>query len=177
LAAAAATAAAAAAATAAAAAAATAAVAAAAAAAAAVAIDTCAGDVNIFLNDPDDRSTAEVEVMVAEPSSRRRGLAHEALSLFMAFAVCHLGVTRFCAKVGEANGASLSLFEHKLGFVEVGRSAAFKEVVLELPVQGAVRELLTAAGERLQLGVYDAGGDGDGGAAAGTTAAAEQRLT
>jgi hypothetical protein len=31
-----------------------------------------AGDVNLFFNDPDERTTAEIEVMVAEQLSRRK---------------------------------------------------------------------------------------------------------
>lgn len=51
---------------------------------------TPSGDVNIFLNDHEEPHTAEIEIMVAEPRSRRRGLAHEALGLFMAYAAAHL---------------------------------------------------------------------------------------
>lgn len=48
-----------------------------------------AGDVNMFLNDPDgDLSIAEVEIMVAEPSCRRRGLGREAVVLMMAYGRC-----------------------------------------------------------------------------------------
>jgi hypothetical protein len=114
-----------------------------------------AGDVNFFFNDHEDRSTAEIEIMIAEPSSRRKGIASEALQLFMAYGVSALGVTRFRAKIGEGNASSLQLFA-KLGYSEVSRSAVFKEVTLELPVEGEVRERLTAAAQQLHLGVYDA---------------------
>lgn len=46
-----------------------------------------AGDVNFFLNDADDASIAELEVMIAEERSRGAGLAYEALTLLMAWAV------------------------------------------------------------------------------------------
>ena len=49
-----------------------------------------AGDVNLFLNDPEDRHSAEIEVMIAEPLSRGKGLAYEALVLLMLYAVTHL---------------------------------------------------------------------------------------
>lgn len=45
-----------------------------------------AGDVNLFLNDPDDDlSVAEIEVMVAEAGSRRKGLGREAVRMMMAY--------------------------------------------------------------------------------------------
>ena len=49
-----------------------------------------AGDVNLYWNDHDDPNTAEIEVMVAEKQSRRKGLAREALLLFMTYAIAHL---------------------------------------------------------------------------------------
>ena len=55
--------------------------------------------------------------MIAEPRSRRRGLAQEALRLMMAYAAESLGCRRFVAKIGQANVASLGLFR-KLGFRE-----------------------------------------------------------
>jgi RimJ/RimL family protein N-acetyltransferase len=113
-----------------------------------------AGDVNFFLNDPDDSSVAEIEIMVAEASSRRKGLASEALRLFMAYGMKHLGLTKFRAKIGEANAASLALFS-KLGYQEVSRSSVFKEVTLELPVEGAVQQELLQLAEAVQLEAYD----------------------
>ena len=45
-----------------------------------------AGDVNLFLNDPDnDLSIAEIEVMIAEPACRRRGLGKEAIIMMMCY--------------------------------------------------------------------------------------------
>lgn len=48
------------------------------------------GDVNLFLNDADEPTQAEIEIMIAEKGSRRKGLAQEAVTLFMAYAVKHL---------------------------------------------------------------------------------------
>ncbi|KAK9679262.1 hypothetical protein K7432_016346, partial [Basidiobolus ranarum] len=41
------------------------------------------GDINFFLNDIDDPTFAEIEIMIAEPDYRRRGLGSEALKLMM----------------------------------------------------------------------------------------------
>jgi Acetyltransferase (GNAT) domain len=93
-----------------------------------------------------------LQVMIADQASRRHGLAATALQMLMAYAAqdlvsqpcscgcdatclgscitklhVHLqGVTRFCAKVGEDNSASLALFQQRLGFVEVSRSTVFQ---------------------------------------------------
>lgn len=105
------------------------------------------------------------QVMVAEAASRRRGLAREALTLLMAYAISALNITRFVAKIGEANLASVALFRG-LGYVEVGRSEVFKEVTLEMDAhkqqvaQAGPGTALIEAAQRLRLGVYDEG-DGD----------------
>ena len=52
---------------------------------------------------------------------RRKGLALEALQLFMAYLHQELGVTKFVAKIGADNGPSLALFEQRLGFTESRR--------------------------------------------------------
>jgi RimJ/RimL family protein N-acetyltransferase len=88
------------------------------------------GDVNLFWNDHDDPNCAEIEIMVARKSSQRKGLASEALSLFMAYAAQHLSVSCFRAKILETNIPSQQLF-CKLGFKEVSRSEIFKEIVYE----------------------------------------------
>lgn len=121
-----------------------------------------AGDVNIFLNDHDEPLTAEIEIMVAEPRSRRKGLAEEALTLFMAYASSQLGITKFRAKIGEANGPSLRLMA-KLGFAEVSRSSIFKEITLELPVEGEVAERLASSAGQLRTAAYDEAEGGEEG--------------
>lgn len=113
-----------------------------------------AGDVNLYLNDPEDRSVGEIEVMIAEPGSRRKGLAGEALDLFMAYAFGTLGVTQFVAKIREANTPSMALFE-KLGYVEIRRVAVFGEVHYALEVKGAVKDRLVKRFGQLQWVNYD----------------------
>ena len=43
------------------------------------------GDVNLFLNEQDDRCSAEIEIMIAERTARRHGLAMEALCTFLRY--------------------------------------------------------------------------------------------
>lgn len=44
------------------------------------------GDVNLFFNDPDnDKSFAEIEIMIAEEKFRRCGYGIEAIKIMMAY--------------------------------------------------------------------------------------------
>jgi len=113
-----------------------------------------AGDVNLFVlaadeesaderadNDIDLKHTAravevEIEVMIAERGSRRKGLAQEALSLMMAFFLERGGVrvSAFVAKILQSNKASIKLFS-SLGFTEFRRIEAFEEVHMQFDVK------------------------------------------
>lgn len=100
------------------------------------------GDVNCFLNDrgtidtEPDKTIAEIEIMIAEPSAKRKGLATEALQLMMLYCRQHLGIRRFYAKIGEENKASLALFKSdNLGYTQCNYAKAFQEFELELLVQ------------------------------------------
>ncbi|XP_010488723.1 PREDICTED: N-acetyltransferase 9-like protein [Camelina sativa] len=96
-------------------------------------IEAMTGDVNIYMNDVDDRKVAEVEIMIAEPRSRGKGLGKESVLMMMAYGVKNLEIHKFTAKIGDSNTASLSLFR-KLGFEESSYSSIFKEVTLEYTV-------------------------------------------
>jgi RimJ/RimL family protein N-acetyltransferase len=87
-----------------------------------------AGDVNLFLNEPEELSTAEIEIMIAESHSRGKGLGKEAVNLMMVFGCQQLGITKFVAKIGESNEASLHLFR-SLGFQDVSHSPIFQQVL------------------------------------------------
>jgi RimJ/RimL family protein N-acetyltransferase len=56
-------------------------------------IDAMAGDINLFLNDPNDHQVAEIEIMIAEPSSRRKGIGEEALMMMMQYGIYFISVT------------------------------------------------------------------------------------
>ncbi len=66
------------------------------------------------------------------------------------------GVTKFRAKIGEANAASLALFQERLGFVEVSRSSIFQEVTLELRVDSAAADGMWADRREWRRSQYDA---------------------
>jgi len=98
-------------------------------------IASMVGDTNLFLTtSSDDSDVAEVEVMIAEPNHRGRGLGKEALLLMMAYGLKTLGRHTFVAKIKTKNDVSRQLFE-KLGFDEVDRLKIFDEVVYKKSLQ------------------------------------------
>jgi len=93
----------------------------------------------------DDDFEAEVEIMIAEPAYRRRGLAQEALQLMLSYATgtprlfrvdtdcrstpspLHIPAAYLVTRITESNEPSIRLFE-KLGFKITKRVAVFEEV-------------------------------------------------
>ncbi|XP_029933509.1 alpha/beta-tubulin-N-acetyltransferase 9 isoform X2 [Myripristis murdjan] len=101
------------------------------------------GDVNIFLTDPSDPSLAELEIMIAEPSYRGRGIGKEVTCMMMSYAVTKLGIQKFEAKIGLDNQVSIAMFK-KLHFHKLSMCKVFKEVTLGLTVDDSVRTKLLA---------------------------------
>lgn len=99
------------------------------------------GDTNLFLTDCEDRGLAEAEIMIAEPALRGARRGWEAMLLMLRYGAEYLGVTRYQAKIGEANTPSINMFT-KMHFSEVGRSDAFQEVTLEVAVDEGWRAWL-----------------------------------
>ena len=93
---------------------------------------------------------AEIMVMIADPAFRRRGLAAEAVRAMMAFAHRARGVTRFVAKISDANEASLRLFA-RLGFRLARAMPHFAEQHLALDLSPAAAEALCAGVEDMAL--------------------------
>jgi len=95
--------------------------------------------VNIFINEPEEvnsriRNAGELNVMIAEKESRKKGLATEALILAMDYAI-HIGKTNaFVAKINDINEPSKQLFE-KLGFILTEDVNYFKQVTYELEIE------------------------------------------
>ena len=124
------------------------------------ALTAMVGDVNLFfhayLQDSDDAgegegqsegaaavaaanayAVAEVEVMIGEPSARRKGLATQAMRTMIDYSATDLGTRKFVAKIKMNNPASEAMFATKLGFVEVDRDEGFQEVELHLILDDA----------------------------------------
>lgn len=84
----------------------------------------------------------ELEIMIAEPSARRKGYASTAIRCMVAQAK-EIGVERLFVKVGDGNDASRDLFENKLGFNVVRFVEVFKEVRKEGALRGMETHTLT----------------------------------
>ncbi|PCH33013.1 acyl-CoA N-acyltransferase [Wolfiporia cocos MD-104 SS10] len=115
------------------------------------------GDVNLFLkgSKEDDDFEAEVEIMIAEPAYRRRGLARAALQLMLSFATSPdlpkplpVPKDKLVVRIGEKNTPSVRLFE-KLGFELTKRVEIFEEV--EMRYRGQSQNLFWREGTRRQL--------------------------
>lgn len=95
------------------------------------------GDVNLFITENEDRAevwNGEVEIMIAEESARGKGVATEAIRLFMYYVCEHLPrVQLFFVKIGDSNVSSLKLFE-KLNFTFHKHVEIFSETELRLSV-------------------------------------------
>ncbi|KAA1476303.1 hypothetical protein DENSPDRAFT_843215, partial [Dentipellis sp. KUC8613] len=132
------------------------------------------GDVNLFLKGApaDDDFEAELEVMIAEPAYRRRGLAHRALSLLLAFVTAPPSLPpssaasssspppnsttpspfpipphALVARIGASNAPSIALFR-ALGFEVVRTVEVFQEV-----------EMRVRAGDEEEVGERWKGGE------------------
>ena len=111
------------------------------------------GDVNAFLSpmETDDEASlesnaallqtdqppliAELEVMIADPSQRRGGLAKESLLLFLHWLLRHIpSIGVLMVKITDDNEPSRRLFE-SLGFTTHKHMAVFEQTELRTPVK------------------------------------------
>jgi RimJ/RimL family protein N-acetyltransferase len=93
--------------------------------------DRPCGDVNCFIQE----DTGELNVMIAEPESRRKGIAKIAVGKIMEMVrQAYPEVKTFVAKIQENNAPSRAMFE-KLGFTMVRHVQVFQEVHYERSVE------------------------------------------
>lgn len=110
-------------------------------------IESLIGDTNLFLLDVDDddeatdedqeqskppkkRTTAEAEIMIAEPTAQRKHFGWESMLLMLAYGQRVIGCTQFVAKIGFTNERSLQMFS-KMQFSETSRSEVFEEITFQ----------------------------------------------
>ena len=97
-------------------------------------IDRMIGDINLFfIFSPD---IAEINMMVAENKFRRGGLGSEMLNLIMSYAVDHLNISKFSAKISNSNQPSINFFQ-KNNFILESVSEVFQETNFELLAKNA----------------------------------------
>ena len=119
-------------------------------------VSSMVGDVNLYFNDHDDPHAAEIEIMIADVSARRKGLARESLLLMMSYAMKTFETKTFVAKIGFANEKSRGLFT-QLGFAKRSASEVFRETTFvcapgeDARVARAIEEVWNAA----RRGTYD----------------------
>ena len=89
------------------------------------------GDVNLFLNNPDDKSEAELEVMIAESNARRKGFGKEAVKMMMYYGVKFISIKTYIVKIGDDNKESINMFVN-LGFQVQSHSEVFHETTYYL---------------------------------------------
>ncbi|KAL9658777.1 hypothetical protein ABK040_005931 [Willaertia magna] len=104
-------------------------------------IEGMCGDVNLFLREDEEEENnnnnskplkiAEIEVMIAEESSRRKGIGKEAVELMMQYGKQILGISLFEAKILETNLPSIDLFENKLNYKRIRYQKVFQEYVFQ----------------------------------------------
>lgn len=85
------------------------------------------GDINIFIQD----SIGEINIMIAEKSFRRKGIASEVLAFIINFSKTQLHLLQLIAKINSNNTSSIKLFQ-KFNFSESARIEDFDEVHLAL---------------------------------------------
>jgi RimJ/RimL family protein N-acetyltransferase len=79
------------------------------------------------------RLQAEIDIMVAVPTSRGKGIGREAVVLTMQYARENIpGLRRFFCKINADNVASRTLFEQKLGFRQCDYAECFQQYEYEL---------------------------------------------
>lgn len=98
-----------------------------------------AGDINLFITqniytDNNNEQMAELNIMIAEEKSRRKGLAQETLELIIKWAQEKLEIKTFVAKIQHDNIGSIKLFK-KIGFVEREYVESFKEYTFTLTLK------------------------------------------
>lgn len=123
--------------------------------------DHMCGDVNAFFSeihpdyDENDEAgeieatslSAELEVMIADPKYRRRGIAREAIQMLMHYILSNIqDVAEFVVKVGDTNEPSLRLFK-ELGFAVRKELKVFEQIELWMPLDDARKSVSQSIGD------------------------------
>lgn len=113
-------------------------------------IKAMVGDCNIFFHaheSDEELRCAELDIMIAESSTRRSGVGSQATCMMMLYGYNFLGVKRFYAKINVKNEASQQMFI-KLGFNESNFVECFQEYEYEyfMTSKAAIKNIENIAG-------------------------------
>mmetsp|Transcript_14038 Transcript_14038/g.14134 ORF Transcript_14038/g.14134 Transcript_14038/m.14134 type:complete len:192 (-) Transcript_14038:90-665(-) len=112
------------------------------------------GDINLFMNDFDDPSRAELSVMIANQRDRHQGHAYEAIELIINYAVVELNIGSFYCKIQKENIACISLFQ-RLGFYYVSDNEVFREVEYGYMIDAEREREIREREKYIERGRYD----------------------
>lgn len=84
----------------------------------------------VALEDINDHEpcVAEIEIMIAEQSARRKGYGSVAIKLITQYAIEWLSITRFIAKINDDNAPSIAMFTNSLHYTLFAKVECFEEL-------------------------------------------------
>lgn len=106
-------------------------------------VDALIGDTNLFISEVDDERVAEVEIMIAEAVSQRKGFGFESCLIILKYGIDEIKINSFKAIVSEKNIKSIAMF-NKMSFEEYSRTKVFQEITFMRPVTDDWRNWLNA---------------------------------
>ena len=95
------------------------------------------------------RIQAEIDIMIAVPSARGKGMGKEATVAMALYALQELNVQRIFCKINQDNTASIELFK-SIGFVQCDYAECFRQIEMELKLSKSemINVLLRLAEDR-----------------------------
>ncbi|XP_017753350.1 PREDICTED: uncharacterized protein LOC108545974 [Eufriesea mexicana] len=99
-------------------------------------IEAMIGDTNLFFNDLNQPNTAEVGIMIANITYRRKKRGWEAIILMLLYGIEKLNATKYIAKIKSNNEESIKMFE-KLRFQKLKSSIQKRPLFFSSLVYGS----------------------------------------
>lgn len=92
-------------------------------------VSSMIGDTNLYLNDYEEGIQAEIGIMIAEPSARRKRMGWEAMLMHFKYGIEELNINKYVAKISIKNERSIEMFK-KMKFEVESESEIFREITL-----------------------------------------------
>lgn len=116
-------------------------------------IDSLVGDTNIFIKHEDSESIGEIEIMLAEESSRGKHFGTESVLLMLRYASENLKLFKFQAIIGEDNEKSINMFK-KIQFVQISEPNYFREISLDCVINDEWKKWILNRNKEYSIEVY-----------------------